>query len=34
MTKLRNDAIFGTLIENPMNKVDVKIINPRKPYLK
>ena len=32
--RLRNDAIFGKLIENPMNKVDVKIVTATKQYLK
>ena len=29
-TKLRNNALFGKSIENPVKKVDVKIINTRK----
>ena len=32
--KLRNNVIFGKSIENPMNKVDVKIVTARKQYLK
>ena len=28
--KLRNNAIFEKSIENPMNKVDVKIVTTRK----
>ena len=32
--KLRNNAIFGKSIENPMNKVEVKIVTTRKRYLK
>ena len=33
-SKLRNSAIFGKSIENPMFKVDVKIVTTRKKYLK
>ena len=29
-TKLRNNALFGKSIENPVKEVDVKIINTRK----
>ena len=29
----RNIAIFGKAIENPMNKVDVKLVTTRKQYL-
>ena len=29
----RNIAIFGKGMENPMNKVDVKIVTTRKQYL-
>ena len=32
--KLRNNVIFGKSIENPMSKVDVKIVTARKQYLK
>ena len=32
--KLRNNALFGRLIENPMNKIDLKIVITRKQYLK
>ena len=32
--KLRNNAIFAKSIENPMNKVYVKIVTARKQYLK
>ena len=32
--KLRNNVIFGKSIENPMNKVDLKIMTARKQYLK
>ena len=31
---LKNNAIFGKLIEILMNKVDVKIVTTRKQYLK
>ena len=33
-SNLRNNAIFGRSIENPKNKVDVKIVTTRKQYLK
>ena len=33
-TKLRNNAIFDELIENPMNKIGVTIVTTRKQYLK
>ena len=33
-SKLRNNSIFGKSIENPVNKVDVKIVTTRKQYLK
>ena len=33
-TKSRNNVIFDELIENSINKVDVKIVTTRKPYLK
>ena len=29
--KLRNNATFGKLTENPMNKIDVKIVTTRRP---
>ena len=32
--KLRSNAIFGRSIENPINKVDVKIVTIRKQYLR
>ena len=32
--KLRSNAIFGKLIENLMNKADIKILTNRKQYLK
>ena len=32
--KLRNNSIFGKLIKNPMNKIDVKIVTTRKQSLK
>ena len=32
-SNLRNNAIFGRPIENPKNKVDVKIVTTRKQYL-
>ena len=32
--ELRNNPIFGKLIENPMNKVEVKIVATTKQYLK
>ena len=32
--KLRNNAIFGKSIENPMNKVEIKIVTTRKRCLK
>ena len=32
--KLRNNDIFGKLIENPINKIDVKFVNNRRQYLK
>lgn len=31
--KLRNNVIFGKKIENPWNKIDVKLLNIRKDYL-
>ena len=31
--KLRNDAIFGKPMKNPMNKVDAKIVSSRKQCL-
>ena len=34
ITKLRNDAIFGKLRRNLMNKFDVRIITHRKNYSK
>ena len=33
-TKLRNIVIFNKPIENPMSKVDVKIVTTRKQYIK
>ena len=32
--KLRNNSIFSNLLENPMKKIDVKIVSSRKEYLK
>ena len=32
-TKLKNNAIFGKTIRNPMSKVDVKLVISRKKYL-
>ena len=32
--KLRNNAVFGKLIKNPVNKIDVKIMTTRKQYFK
>ena len=32
--KLKNNAAFGKLIENSMNKIDIKIVTTRKQYLK
>ena len=32
--KLRNNALFDRSIENPMNKIDLKIVITRKQYLK
>ena len=32
--KLRNNAIFGKAIENPINKFDVRIVTTKKKYLK
>ena len=29
-TKLRNNTVFGKSIENPMDKVDVKVVTTRK----
>ena len=29
-TKLRNSTVFGKSIENPMDKVDVKVVTTRK----
>ena len=31
---MRNNAIFGKSMEDPMNKVDVKLVAIRKQYLK
>ena len=33
-TKLKTNAIFGKSIENPVNKVDGKMVSNRKHYLK
>ena len=32
--KLKSNAIFGKSIENPINKIDVKVATTRKEYLK